>query len=438
MGILKKITPTKLSTKSAAPAGGADKDDEATVFTTAMICYWGFFAVTLIINPSVHALDGPFPNPMAYWKTLTENETMIFRIAGCAFLTLLVGPFFDEIFGGVGVKMMAFARQMCFINLLSLFIFLWYSFYSPLDTAVTFMWEIQAAVCGLLVGWSVVEVVDSAETIKTLYVVATVGLFAFFGLGLIAAPSLLFGPPSPVKYWNTWTDLTILLSRGVGIVMTCTFLVGYFVVGKSAGFAKLCTAFNLGVTTLLVLAVTTLNGPSSVDSMFKIQVCFNLPFVVVGLYLELAGLTGAWEFKCAGPKWGANAETYCMLNVIFNVPFAIGFLTVPNMLFGPSSISGMAMFTSNIDETGLWFGKVWGLCVFLITVSPYVFGFPYIKTTKIATAAYLLYCGLFAYGLFVLDVFNFLLVAPLAFLQVLFFGAGLFLSLPAQAGEAML
>ena len=118
---------------------------------------------------------------------------MAFRIAGTAFLVLVTGPFFDEIFGGAGVKMMAFARQMCMGNAIAFFIFLYYTFYSPLPTAVPMIWKIQTIFAGVLLGWSICEVIF--ESLKKYYITFSTLEFGFFALTLMSFPDTLYGPP---------------------------------------------------------------------------------------------------------------------------------------------------------------------------------------------------------------------------------------------------
>ena len=120
MGLMNKLTPKKTTAKKhveasheaptivskgkVAPAGVAPAgvlpaghgDDESTVFTTFMILYYGFFGITLLVYPRLHCADGPFPNPLAYWTTISDETEFVFRLAGTAILTLVIGPFLDE------------------------------------------------------------------------------------------------------------------------------------------------------------------------------------------------------------------------------------------------------------------------------------------------------------------------------------------------------
>lgn len=119
-----------------APGAAQEDDDESTIFTTIMILYYGFFGLTMVAYPWVHAADVCPWNPLAYWTTISDETAMVFRLAGAGILALVLGPFFDDIFGGVGVQMKAFTRQCTVINVILFFTFLYYSFYSPLPTAV--------------------------------------------------------------------------------------------------------------------------------------------------------------------------------------------------------------------------------------------------------------------------------------------------------------
>ena len=274
MGLMNKLTPKKTTAKKhveasheaptivskgkVAPAGVAPAgvsaghgDDESTVFTTFMILYYGFFGITLLVYPRLHCADGPFPNPLAYWTTISDETEFVFRLAGTAILTLVIGPFLDEIFGGVGVQMMAFTRQMCVANAILFVLFLYYSFYAPLDTAVPMIWQGQAMVGGLILGWNIIEV--SGDMLQTYYTVFCVLEFSFFGLSLASVPALLFGPPSPFKYWESWSDLSLTCGRSVGLAMTSAFLLGFYLYSKSNGFTKMVTVWNVILTGLMVI-----------------------------------------------------------------------------------------------------------------------------------------------------------------------------------------
>ena len=77
----------------------ADPDDEATIYTTFMVIFYGFFGLTLLFYPYIHAASY---NPMAYWTSMTDQLAFSFRIAGSTMLAIVLGPFLDEIFGGPG------------------------------------------------------------------------------------------------------------------------------------------------------------------------------------------------------------------------------------------------------------------------------------------------------------------------------------------------
>lgn len=415
-------------------AAGADHDDDPTYFTTFMILYYGFFGITMLVYPSVHAADGPFPNPLAYFTTISDEQTFTFRMVGAAFITLVLGPFLDDIFGGAGVTFMAFARQLCVINTIFLFLFLYYAYYAPLANAVPFMWNIQAIMNGLIFAWNVIETCPSA--LPTYYTRATVAMFGFFAVALVSIPNVLFGPPSPIAYWNEWTELGLMCARSLGISMGCVFIGGYYLCGTTAGYAKLCTVWNVLIFGLVAVPAY-FGGDSSVASMWEIQFVLQIPFVVVGLYMEGKGTTGKWPvaFSCGRLL---DASTFCVVNVIFYVPFVLAFCTVPNLVFGPETPTGMPMFNTELDETALWFGRTWAINIFLLCLGPFLFGFPVLHATKLLTASYLLFCALFAYAVLSYSVLNLIVIGPLCGLNVLFFGVGLYISLTSTDGEQTL
>ena len=310
------------------------------------ISIWqGFFGITLLIWPWVHAADGPFYNPMAYWTTISDELGFALRIAGVAMLTLVKGPFFDEMFGGPGVKMMPFARQMCYANILILFIFMYYSFYAPLATAISLIWKCQTYFAAAVVGWSVIEVVSSSASLKEMYKLFMAFYFGFFALGLVSLPSLWFGPPSPIKYWETWVPISLFCARSLGVGLLIAFIVGFYLHSKYDGFAKMCTVWNVAILGLATLPAYFQDGPSSVEYMWQIQLGMQIPVVMVGLYLELIRETGAWSLSLSCPSWGLNAATYLFVSLLWFFLFVIVFYVDPNMMFGPSTPTGFPMFT---------------------------------------------------------------------------------------------
>ena len=312
------------------------------------------------------AADGPlpFPNPMAYFTTISDEQAFSFRLAGASFLSLAMGPWLDEIFGGAGVRMMAFTRQMCILNTIQVPLFLYFAYYAPLATAVPFMWNIQAITCGIIFAWNVIEVAASA--LPTFYTLFTVGMFGFFSVALIAAPDLMFGPPSPIAYFNTWSELGLMFGRSLGLGMAVLFILGYLYCGKTAGYAKLCTVWN--ITLLGFCAIPAyFGGSSAVASMWEIQFVAQIPFVVIGLYLELWGITGSWPLTIKCPAWGLNKSTYIFVNLLFFLPFVAAFCSDANMVFGPSSpFNPFPMFNTDLDETAIWFGRTWAVNVLLL------------------------------------------------------------------------
>jgi hypothetical protein len=417
-----------------APGATAPDDDVATIFTTFSVLYYGFFGLTLLVFPWVHAM--PSVNPLSYWTSIDDSLAFAFRLAGGAFLTIVLGPFLDEIFGGIGVQMKAFTRQVTIFNLIGFFLFEYYAFYDPLTNAVPFMWKAQAVIAAVILGWNIFEAVPDALLADS-YVLFNTLLYSGFGFSLAAAPSLFFGPPSPVAYWTQWADVDLFCGRSLGLTLICLITTGYFLTSGSAGFAKMLTAFNAINTGLFCLPVF-LGGASAVESMWSIQLVLSIPILMVGLYLEITGLTGSWSLSIACPKWGPNPETFNMINLIWYLPFVLGFAYDPNMLFGASAITGMPMFTITFGETAIWFGRAWGAGILMLILAPYVFSFPAAKVSKMMTLSYVLFLGLFGYGYFATSMFNVTIMLPLMAVNFLLTIFGIYVCLPGQAGEPML
>jgi hypothetical protein len=122
-----------------------------------------------------------------------------------------------------------------------------------------------------------------------------------------------------------------MCARSLGIGMLVLFILGFALCGKTAGYAKLCTVWNV-----LLLGFCSqpayFGGDLSVACMWEIQFVCQIPFVLIGLYLEAKGITGSWPFAFSLPACGLNAPTYNLVNLFFFVPFVIAFCTTPNMV----------------------------------------------------------------------------------------------------------
>ena len=395
-------------------------DDDPTIFTSFMTLYLGFFGLTMLVYPYIHSSsDSPW-NPMAYTTKLSEETAFAFRIAGSGFLTLVIGPYLDEIFGGVGVQMKAFTRQMLFANGISFVLFTYFTFYDPVPTAIPLMWKAQTIMSGFLLVWSVVEAIPLGF-LPGAYVGFNLLMYTGFGLTLTAKPDLFYGPPSPVAYWNTWGDFAILSGRSLGMSLLILVTVGTLY-ANGPGFAKQLTvfnAFNLGLFALPAFY----GGASAVTTMWMIQFVLGVVVLLVGLYLELAGATGKWgpEATCC-EKCGANVEAFNLFNLFFYIPFVLGFYYDPNLMFGPNGLMppGMSMFTADLNETSIWFCRAWATNMLMLVLGPYLFGLSPVKVAKQMVISYLAYTCLFTYILLTTDLFNMMVMGPLTGLNVIF------------------
>jgi hypothetical protein len=411
-------TPTKPVLPIETSLAG---QDEPTLFTTFMVLYLGFFGLTLVFYPYIHAADAAPWNPLAYWKTIDAELAFAFRIAGAGFLTLALGPFFDELFGGVGVRMKAFTEQCMMINIIIFGVFAYYSFYAPLSNAISFMWLFQAYFSAFLVGWGVINAV-TMQVIVDAYVTFCVFLYASFAVTLCIDPELFWGPPSPVAYWK-WDEFSILAGRSFGVSMGILIILGALW-NASSGFCKQITLFN-AINTGLFAIPTFYGGASAIKQMWEIQFAISIPILMVGLYLEIAGISGAWSMgaiTCTTP-----VDTFNVFNLFWFLPFVAGFLSpYANMLFGPNSISGYGMFTSELGETSLWICKAWAVSTFLIVLGPFLFNLDPPKVAKQMVLNYLATAGIFTYGLLQTDLFNDVTMYPLTGLSVVFAGWGIY------------
>jgi len=434
MGILKKLIPKRTPSvvnkvgNAVAPAvftepepkhvpleatGGAvapEDDDEPTWFSTFMVFFYGFFGITLLVYPSVHAQDGPFPNPLAYWTTVSKDLEFGFRMLAAFTIALLIGPFTDEIFGGVGVRMKAFVEQMMVVNTIVWFIFVYYTFWSPLDTMVPLTWKAQTYFGSAIVAWNLSMLLPDAK-LKEYYVTFCAVFFGFFGVALSIAPSIFFGPPSPTAYWTVWDEGSYMNARALGLTILIFFAYGKFYIPTDA-FAKMIIILNVLNVPIFILPAYY-GGASAVGFMWEIQLAVQVILVMTGLYLLAAGETGPWSCSCAMPSpCGLTVDTFNLVNVVWFVPFIVGFLYDPNFAFGPANPMGISLFTSAFTETAIWFGKAWGVTIFTIVFGPYLFGAPPKAVATMVTLLYVVFVGLFIYALLAYDILNFVLVAP--------------------------
>jgi len=416
--------------KYAAPGETASDDDEATLFTTFMVIYYTFFGLVMITYPQAFAASW---NPLPYWVSLTEPTCFAFRLGGAAMLTLVLGPFLDDIFGGVGVVMKAFTRQMLLLNLLIFVLFIYYGFYAPMDTQVTMMFQAQAIVCALVLGWNIVEAM-ALETVVSYYCLFNVMEYSFFGIFLVAYPQLFSGE-SLIAYWTEYDALGLLTGMGLGVSLICFFILGYYYYGDS--FCKSVTILNT-LNLVLFIMCAYFGGSMSVDKMWEVQVGVTVPLVFVGLYLEAVGATGPWSFSMPCPAWGMNIETFNFVNFFWFLPFVLGFYYDPNLLFGPANPLGFPMFLIDFNEVSLWFVRAWVTNMLVIILGPYLFGLSPIKIAKQFVFLYFFYTCMFVYFLFTSTLLNTIIVAPITAFNFLFFAWGLYLVLPAQSGEPLL
>jgi hypothetical protein len=435
-------------TREQALAKGFSEYDVPTIFTTFMIFYLGFFGFTLLFMPGVFASDGlPFglTNPAAYWTTITDEMDFIFRIAGAGFLCLVLGPFMDDILGmsgtPLGVSMSAFTHQMLIANFLTFAIFLYYTLWAPLGTAVPLTWMIQTFVAAFVFGWSLVEV--SSGKLISYYAIFCTLYYGGFSLMLLTVPDILFGPPSPIKYWESWPTMAVMTARFLGSVMLSVVIGGYYLYVYSStssafGFVKACTTWNVLVGFTFILPAFFGEG-SAVANMWQIQLVAQVPIIVVGLYIELSGMSGPWMFSpMCPPKCGLNAETFNLVTFIWLVQFVPVMFTDPNMIMGPEPITGLPMFMEPWEETAKFFGKSWAIAVLVLILGPYLYGFNHVAVAKQSTFGFFAFCSIFgAYFFFFPTLMNPMTMIPLAASNFLLFCFGLYVVLTAAPGTPM-
>ena len=96
------------------------------------------------------------------------------------------------------------------------------------------------------------------------------------------------------------------------------------------------------------------------------------------------------------------------------------------------------MFLEEFNETSTWFCRAWVTTMLVLLCGPYVLGLSQLGVAKQFTFVYAGILVLFVYHLVATDVMNVVIVAPLTAVNALFFGAGLYLCLPAQSGQPLL
>jgi len=216
------------------------------------------------------------------------------------------------------------------------------------------------------------------------------------------------------------------------------FALGYYFYGFSNGYLKLCTVWNILLLAMAAEPAYFLGSSSAPPAMWQIQVAVQILLSTVGLYLELSGANGPWSFAFALPKFGVNAETFNFVNFIFYLPFVAAFAIDPNAVFGPNGIGPIPLFTEDMGESALWFGRTWAVAMFLLTLSPYVFGYPAVKVVKTFVIAYFVYTAFFIWWILTLPVLNLTMAIPLGSLNFIFFVYALVVALPGNSGEPML
>lgn len=394
-----------------------------TLFSKFMLFYYGFFGVTLFLNASVHAVDGPFPNPLAYWTTLSAESIFFARIGGLGMLILVLSPaYFDMAHSG-------FIKATLAVNTVIWLVFIVYSFYPPaaMATAISLVWKAQTLFAGAVVGCSVLEYNSLFELPSARDLPVFINNFAkflaiYFGgfaVALMTIPDILFGPPSPLAYWTVWGDLAMLPARSFGFTMLAVIVCGYLW-HEDRKFLKMTNIFNL-IFIPFFIQPAFYGGESAVAWIWQAQLALQIPIALINLHLEYMGRLADWgslKFSC--PACGLNVETFLMVNLFFYLPFVLAFLTDPNAMFGPSAPSGMPMFTEDMNETALWFGRSWAVGTLLVVLGPYLFGFAPIKVAKQLLILYASSVPLFVYYLMTSTIFNPTMVIPMTLLNVFF------------------
>ena len=409
------------------------RDDECTIFTTFMTCYFGFYAVVCLAYPKLFVIM-PY---MPYWTELTDSECFIFRLFGIIALTFVFGPYMDETFGGSGVRMAAFTRQLGIANLLLFFLFVYYTFYAPLATAVVLTWQVQCVISTILLGWSITECI-TVETLVSFYAKANVSMYTFFGVALVAAPSDIFGTPSPLAYWSAWGPLAVLSARGLGIGLLSFVATGYYYSG-----AKMCKAFtvfniiNVGLFTMPAF----FPGESAVDDMWQIQILISVILIIVGVYLEIIGATGPWKISPpiawpSQPSTEQPIEIFNFVSFYFFVPFVLGFYYDPSMV--PLAPLGFPMFVEEFNETSTWFSRAWATNVLMLMLGQYFLGLEPLPITKMYFIHNFGAVVLFIYGIFFTSMMNFVVAVGLLATQVVFVIWGGYVILPTKGYAPLL
>jgi hypothetical protein len=381
-----------------------------TLFTKVMCLYWGFFGITLMMYPQLFTQDGlPFVNPTAYWTTLSPETIFAFRMTGGSFLLIALAPKYFR----MGVD--GFVKMMLVGNFLVFNLFLYYGFYKPLDTAVPMMWKAQGYLCGAVLGWNIVEAVYPYQ-LKTNFNLFLAFFFGGFGVNLVSAPSLVFGPPSPIAYWNEWGDLADMAARSLGVTILVLVSYGCYL-HDSDSFIKQMNMFNLVNLGLFVIPAY-FGGDSAVTWIWQAQCVMQVPIVIVNLVLRSALPKPKFDFSLPKPC-GLNAQTFMYVNLWFYLPFVLAFATKPNLVFGPST-PGIPMFLEDMNETAVWFGRSWALGIFFMVLGPFAFGMQARLCAKQMLVSYIFTCSLFVYEILTTSIFNLTLVIPMTGINFIF------------------
>merc|ERR1712224_1185752 len=182
------------------------------------------------------------------------------------------------------------------------------------------------------------------------------------------------------------------------------------------GYCKQITLYNLLNLGLFVIP-TFYGGAAANKPMWEIQFALSIIIAIVGLYLELAGITGPWGFEM--PKCDTKLAQFNTFQLFWLLPFVFGFLFAPSELFGPKAISGFPMFMVEFGETSLWITKAWAVATFMLALGPFLFGLKPQKVAKQIIASYIANTAIFTYGLLQTKLFNMMVMGPLTGVNVL-------------------
>jgi hypothetical protein len=230
----------------------------------------------------------------------------------------------------------------------------------------------------------------------TNYVYFTVAMYGFFSVGMVSDAKVFYGSESPLCYFTEFDVSGQWFAKMVGTIIFFLVMSPFYAGVSFETYARISLPMNLIQTPVFIKAafLDTNTGPDGCNSPYAMP--FSLWIPQVGLCFVLIvwnvmalnqDYSGAQEPGCKGatkitqaPKDGATHFIWAQA-AVYAACFGSTLMIAPKWFWGPDSL--FAYWEVN-DDTGVFFGRLLGITMCCLYLSPLYSGLEYAKLAKIA------------------------------------------------------